>query len=140
MNAPTSTVQGRTGKRRAIPKLAPRLADNTHPEYTSALNTRYLGLEKRKVEQLGQLQSIGAYTAYAPKSVVPALRKVNEDSVMNPHFGFHLRPNLGPSVYTANPLHWKDLLAFQKRTRYHDGNVDWKQKPLWTGFNERKLT
>ena len=135
-----STVQSRTGKRRPIPIKTPILADNSRPEFTTALNSKYLGIEGKKVEILGQLKNIGATNAFAPHHTVPALRKINEDRVMNPHFGYHMRPNLGPSVYNAKPLDWKDKLAFQKRTRYNNGFVDWKQKPIYTGFNERKLT
>ena len=139
MNAPPSTVQGRTGKPRKIKQYRPIVASAVLPQYTPSLYSGYLGTEGKKVETLGQLQSIGQYAAYAPHRLVTPIRKVNEDPVMQPRHAYMLRPNLGPSVYTAKALHFTDPLAMQYKTRYNKGNVDWKQAPLWTGFNESKL-
>ena len=137
MNAPMSTVQARTGKPRKIVQHRPRVADNTLPEFTPSIGRRYLGVEGAPLRTMSQLQSIGITNAYANHRHMMAMRKVND---LEARPAFMLVPNLGPSVNTAKALHFMQPMGKQAKTRHNMGNVDYAQRPLWTGFDERRLT
>ena len=133
MKPPNDTLSKRTGGHQKIKQLRSKGKDVTLPEFHTALESRYLGLERANVSQLGQLQSIGNQEAFAPHRKALPLKDVrglrNTQAVM-------VEPNMGPAVYTANPIHFLSPLGIQRKTRQNDGNSDLKkQRPLIEGYD-----
>ena len=105
--------------------------DESRPEFTSALYTKFLGLEGRRVNQYPQLKYVGQTAAFAPHRTMLPLRDMNAEYRSQ---GYVVQPNLGPACFTAKPFTGMDPLGMQLKPRYRQGNSDWQhKKDLWRG-------
>ena len=141
MKPPPDSIPKRIGTIRATKQIrGNKTIDATLPLFTNSLHSKYLGIEGVKPRLTGQLGEIGNSEAFAPHRRMLALRDMRTDPSIRPTaLSGLVVPNYQPSVYSAKPIHFMDPLGLQAKTRYNQGNVDLKQRPLLVGFNESRL-
>ena len=121
----------RIKNQRKVKQLKPNGFDPTLPTYTVAINAKYNGIEGLRPRMESVLKQTGNIEAYNHTLRSLPTRSLSTNKTLNPRHQYGVtHPILDRSIVNGKPFGGLDLLGYQHKTRFNQGNVDYKQKPL----------
>ena len=129
MKPPSSSIR----QPRAVKQLRPKHKDMSLPMYTTPLANKYNRIEGVQPRAQSIMQDVGNRDAFAPHKRSHPIRCMSGPT-QDPSFKLSkvgvYNPVLDRSIVAAKPFDGMSKLGIQQKTRFHEGNSDFKQKPL----------